>query len=112
MRLRFGKLRAIPSATLLLCLVSPSSGGLLSNPAPPFADGPGKVVYRMGPVYYQPGRVDTEVTCTNLAANPTPIAVEIFDENDTRIGKLTLAVVRGGDSVTFTTSPTPDSPDA
>src|SRR5262249_33082371 len=64
----------------------------------------GKVVYRMGPVYYQPGLVDTVVTCTNLSLLPIVVGLEVFDEGDQLTGRLTPTLVLAGGNVIFETS--------
>ncbi len=88
----------------------PADAGLLDSP-PPALDGgtTGTVVYRMGAVHYEPGWVDTTVTCTNLAAAPAVIALEVFDENDRQVGALAKATVQPNDAVTFATSTTPNA---
>src|SRR6202008_115248 len=69
-------------AALGLLLGGRAHAGLLDSPALSIGGQPGKVVYRMGPVYYDPGHVDTVVSCTNIADGPTGMVLEIFDEND------------------------------
>ncbi len=65
----------------------------------------GTVVYRMGAVHFEPGGwVDTTVTCTNLAATPTNIALEVFDENDRLAGDVAKASLAAGAGLTFATS--------
>lgn len=80
--------------------------GLLDSQAPEFgAEGRGIVVYRMGPIHYEPGGwVDTTVTCTNLSNAPTRVALEIFDERDQLAGQLAQTSVPAGAGVTFVTS--------
>jgi hypothetical protein len=87
-------------------LTGSAMAGLLDSPAPDFgAEGRGLVVYRMGPIHYEPGGwVDTTVTCTNLSAAPTPVGLEIFDERDQLAGQLARASVPAGAGVTFVTS--------
>jgi hypothetical protein len=82
-------------------------GGLLTSEPPLLgADGArGTIVYRMGPIHYEPGGwVDTTVTCTNLAATSAKVALEVFDERDERAGALAQAEVAPSASVTFGTS--------
>jgi hypothetical protein len=82
-----------------------ASAGILDSPPPTFDGGaPGKAVYRMGPVYSDPGKVDTLVQCTNIADGPTAIALEVFDEGDTRVGGIARASLPASGSVTFVTS--------
>jgi hypothetical protein len=91
-------------ASALLC--GTAGAGLLDSPAPGFGtDGPGLVVYRMGPIHYEPGGwVDTTVTCTNLSNAPTRVALEIYDERDQLAGQVAHANVAAGAGVTFATS--------
>jgi hypothetical protein len=93
--------------TLLLgtLLVSPASAGILDS-SPPQAEGgvATKVVFRMGPVYSDPGAVDTVITCTNNADQPNPLAVEVFDENDTRAGDVARRTAQPNETISFVTS--------
>jgi hypothetical protein len=79
--------------------------GLLDSEPPTLANGQrGTVVYRMGAVHFEPGGwVDTTVTCTNLAAAPADITLEVFDEND-RLAGTTARSVAAGSGLTFATS--------
>lgn len=88
-----------------LVLAGTVHGGLLTSEAPLLGGGVrGTIVYRMGPIHYEPGWVDTTVTCTNLAAAPAKLALEVFDERDQRAGALAEAEVAPSASVTFATS--------
>jgi hypothetical protein len=80
--------------------------GLLDSQPPELGtDGRGIVVYRMGPIHYEPGGwVDTTVTCTNLGNTPNHLALEIFDERDQVVGQLAQANVAASAAVTFVTS--------
>ena len=82
-----------------------SSAGLLDSPPPPFPGGaPGIVVYRMGPVYFDPGSIDTVVRCTNTGSFSVAIAVELFDASDRLVATATSAEVAPGAEVAFGTS--------
>jgi len=94
-------------AMLGLLLGGRSHAGLLGSPPPTIGGEPGKVVYRMGPVHYDPGWVDTVVSCTNLGDGPAGMALEIFDEEDVLRGTASRVAVPGGGSVTFATSSDP-----
>ena len=59
------------------------TAGLLDSPPPNLQGGTSQVVFRMGPIYFLPGRMDTVVTCTNLSDHATQVAIEIFDATDT-----------------------------
>jgi hypothetical protein len=100
------------SATLLvalgLLLGGRAHAGLLDSPPLSIGGEPGKVVYRMGPVYYDPGHVDTVVSCSNFADGPTAMVLEIFDENDVLRATAYSAQIEGSQSVTFATSSGPD----
>ena len=96
---------------LLILALSAVAGsaraGLLDSPAPtPQSGGSLRVVYRMGPVYYDPGWVDTIVMCTNLSAAPVETVLEIFDEQDAPVGGATRAVMPANGAVAFATSTT------
>jgi hypothetical protein len=100
------------SATLLaalsLLLGGHAHAGLLDSPPLSLGGEPGKVVYRMGPVYYDPGHADTVVSCSNFADAPTAMVLEIFDENDVLRATAYSAQVPANGSVTFATSGGPD----
>ena len=100
------------SATLLaalgLLLGGHAHAGLLDSPPLSLGGEPGKVVYRMGPVYYDPGHADTVVSCSNFADGPTAMVLEIFDENDVLRATAYTAPVPAGQSITFATSGGPD----
>ena len=95
-------------AALGLLLGGHAHAGLLDSPPLSIGGEPGKIVYRMGPVYYEPGHVDTVVNCTNLADGPTAMVLEIFDENDVLRATANSPQVPTGQSVTFATSSGPD----
>jgi hypothetical protein len=77
MRIRFHVARAAVAAILV---AAPARAGLLDSPPPSFDGTPGTIVYRLGPVHYDPGWVDTIVTCTNLDTVPASFAFEFFDD--------------------------------
>ena len=91
-------------AVLGLLLAQHVDAGLLDSPPPTFDGAQGQVIYRMGAIYYDPGRVDTMVTCTNLDTIQARLAIELFDERDNLIGTLAHADLPAGATVTFTTS--------
>ncbi len=107
--------RSVTRATIaaaLLLLARRSGAGLLDSPAPPFDGGAGKVVYRMGPVHYDPGSADTIVSCTSLADGPVQVAFEIFDGHDQATGIPARAALPAGGAVTFATSAGAGEPNA
>jgi len=93
------------SLLLALTLATQAAGaGVLDSP-PPLANGnaPTRVLYRMGPVYHEEGVVWTHVQCTNRAAAPANVVVEIFDEQR-RAGHSTVrAFIAPGATVSFVT---------
>jgi hypothetical protein len=105
MRLRTRLTAMVTAVAAVLCGGS-AGAGLLDSPPPALGNAvPGTVVYRMGAVHYEPGGwVDTTVTCTNLATTPSLIALEVFNETDTRVGDLAKATVEPNASVIFATS--------
>lgn len=79
--------------------------GLLDSPPPSFGSGvPSKVVYRMGPVHYDPGWADTVVSCSSLASAPVDVAIELFNGTDEAAGLVTRATIQPGGQVVFATS--------
>lgn len=101
-------MRARMGASLLVLLgllgVRSAAAGLLDSPPPTLEGGlRTRVVYRMGPVHYEPGTADTVVVCQNLADVPVTMAIEIFDERDALAGGPVSAVVPVAGSVSFST---------
>lgn len=88
-----------------LTLADRAEGGLLDSPPPTF-DGAnaGQVVYRMGPVHYDPGHVDTVVKCTSIDDSGIQVALEIFDGSDAPAGDVARATLAPGESVSFVTA--------
>jgi hypothetical protein len=89
--------------------VSTALAGLLDDPAPTLTDGrTAVVVYRLGPVHFDPDEVDTIVTCSNAGDQSVEVVLELFDETDVRVG-----IARGqgsaGDQITFSTAAEPDA---
>src|SRR5215510_4844060 len=78
--------RRVVLAALSLLVGQTAQGGILDSPPPQFGTIDGQVVYRMGPVEFQPGGVDTIITCTNVDEVEARVAVEIFDEDDLVVG--------------------------
>ena len=91
-----------------------ATAGLLDSPPPDLGSGAKAiVVYRMGPIHYEPGGwVDSTVTCNNLANTAARVAFEVFDDNDRLAGQPTDATVEAGAAVTFATSLDADAPGA
>jgi hypothetical protein len=91
--------------TLLGLVASRTAGaGLLDSPPPVVQGKLLKVVYRMGPVYYEANHVDTIVTCTNQNLLPVVTAMEVFNELDQPSGQLAVAVLLTGQATSFVTS--------
>lgn len=102
-------------------LVGDGLTGVRDDPAPDTGDGrDSKVVYRMGSIYFDPGHADFVVSCTNLGPKALHVVLEVYDEDDRRIGegaKIKLdpqgtgtfvssaAVARAGDVVLATLRP-------
>jgi len=101
---------ALIAFAILGSLGAPAAlAGLLDDPPPTLADGrTAVVVYRLGPVHFDPDQVDTIVTCSNAGDQPVEVVLELFDETDVRVG-----VARGqgsaGDQITFSTAAEPDA---
>jgi len=82
-----------------------AQAGILDSPPPRFGTVDGQVVFRMGPVHYQPGWTDTVVTCTNVDDVQASVVLEIFDEEDHLVGNSPEATLPApGGSVTYVTS--------
>jgi hypothetical protein len=89
----------------VLALAHRAQAGLLDSPPPSFDDGAtGRVVYRMGPVHYDPGHVDTVVKCTSIDDASLEVALEVFDESDSRAGAVARTTLAPGGSVSFVTA--------
>jgi len=87
-----------------LLLAPHVEAGLLDSPPPTINGAVGEVIYRMGPVYYHPGQVDTVVKCTNLNDAQAVLVVEVFDQGDNPVGTLVQAALSVGGTVNFVTS--------
>jgi hypothetical protein len=98
----------------LVLLAGQAVAGLLDDPPPALpGGGQSRVVFRMGPVHYTPGGVDTVITCTNAGTAAAAVAVELYAEDD--VGRSAIAfrdAVAPGASVTFATSAAEDRPGA
>src|SRR5262249_33908549 len=82
-----------------------AQAGILDSPPPSFGTVGGQVVFRMGPVLYQPGWTDTVITCTNVDDVQARVVLEIFDEGDHLVGNSPEATLPApGGSVTYVTS--------
>jgi hypothetical protein len=105
--------RAHALALAGLLLVAPiARAGLLDTPAPILPDGaPATVIYRMGPVFFEPGNIDTVIRCANLGQAPVGLEVEIFDESDQLVASATSANLAVGADVAFGTSADRERPD-
>ena len=66
----------------------------------------------MGSVHYDPGHVDTVVTCTNVSDRTVPVAIEVFDQDDQRSGIVIRDAVPARGTVVFATSQTVEFPGA
>jgi hypothetical protein len=87
-----------------LAVAHAAQGGLLDSPPPTFGTVAGKIVFRMGPIHFQPDRTDTVITCTNVSDAVATVAVEVFDERDRPVGRRTDATLPAAGSVHFVTS--------
>ncbi len=101
MKQRTPALAALAVAGLL---ARAAGAGLLDSPPPSFDGAAGRVVYRMGPVYFEAGKADTIVTCTNVGDGPVSLAVEIFDAEDRLVASATQKGVAPGVAASFGTS--------
>jgi hypothetical protein len=62
------------------------------------------VIYRMGAIYYEPGRIDTVVTCVNEDSSSAEVAFELFDPSDVPTGAILHKKLIPGGDVSFVTS--------
>ena len=96
---------ALGVALVLTCLARPAASGLLDSPPPTFSGGQiGQVVYRMGPVYFEPGWADTVVACEHAGDQTLEIAIELFDASDQLAGRPAMVRLDPGGRVVFVTS--------
>lgn len=103
---------AVGLAAAAAIAATAAQAGLLDSPAPSFASGPGRVVYRMGPVHYAPGETDTIIRCTSAESGTIGIAVELYDEGDLQVGSTARADLAPDASVSFVTSVEATAPNA
>jgi hypothetical protein len=91
-----------------LLLARGATAGMLNDPPPVFDGGtPGRVVYRMGPIYFEAGRADTVILCTNVCSWPLIVGIEIFDASDQVVASGDRSGVAPGAQVVFDTSADP-----
>jgi hypothetical protein len=96
---------ALGLGAALVLAAMPAASGLLDSPPPTFSSGQvGMVVYRMGPIYFEPGWADTVVSCEHAGDAPLELAFEVFDANDQPAGQLATARLAPGGRVVFVTS--------
>ena len=95
---------AVIAAVAAASFAPPAAAGMLDAPPPPFAGGAGRIVYRMGPVHFDPGWVETFVACTNVGASQTDVALEVFDDTDRAVGSAARATIAPGGTATFAVS--------
>lgn len=81
-----------------------AAAGLLDSPPPSLDGGASRVVYRMGPVYFEAGRADTIVSCTNIGDGPVSLAIEIFDGEGRLAASAKQTRIAPGAGVSFGTS--------
>lgn len=84
MRSRF--VATLASVVVLGSVAGRAAAGVRDDPAPAMEDGPGKVVYRLGAIAYDPSHVDFSVTCTNVGARALHVVLEVYDDDDRRAG--------------------------
>lgn len=91
----------------------PAFAGILDSPPPALGPaGASVVVYRMGPVHYDPGHVETVIRCSNLTNATIGVAVEYFDESDVLQGSWRNEALAPGRSFIVATGPAPNAPEA
>jgi hypothetical protein len=94
---------ALVAAALLVG--APAHAGFLDDPPAPLPGGAaGRVVYRMGPVLADSGRVDTVIRCRNAADVAATIAVEVYEDGGPRVAVVSRTDVAPGSEATFATS--------
>src|SRR5258708_7100204 len=82
-----------------------SHAGLLHSPPPRLESTAAlRVIYRMGAIYFEPGRIDTVVTCVNDDTSSAEVAFELFDPSDAPTGVVVHKKVPAGAEVSFVTS--------
>jgi hypothetical protein len=95
---------ALSALAVAAGLAHAAAAGLLDSPPPSFDGAAGRVIYRMGPVYFEAGKADTIVTCTNVGDKPMSLALEIFDAEDRLVASATQSGVAPGVAASFGTS--------
>ncbi|HZF14462.1 MAG TPA: hypothetical protein VE046_00835 [Steroidobacteraceae bacterium] len=99
------KMTVTTAVTILAALALGSARAGLLDGGPGAIDGvPSQVVYRIAPVYVEPGLADTLVSCTNHDIAAAHVALEWFDDNDRPAGRLVSANVAAEATVTFASS--------
>jgi hypothetical protein len=99
--------RWLLAIVLVGALVGDGLTGVRDDQPPDTGDGgPGRVVYRMGAIYFEPGHADFTVACTNIGPKPLHVVLEIYDEHDRRTGTPAKTEIAPGATRTFASSPT------
>jgi hypothetical protein len=93
---------------LLLVVPAPVRAGVQDTPLPSFSDGQAAQLVAVLPGMIKDNNVETVVICTNLAAGPLDVGLEVFDEtgalrNAVAMGDGALLAVAAGATVTFGT---------
>jgi hypothetical protein len=103
---------ALPVTVLVAGVAAIAGAGILDSPPPLLPNGaPATVVYRMGPVFYEPGELDTVIRCTNVGDAALGLVVEIFDANDQLVASAALPSLAAGADVAFGTAADAERPD-
>ena len=105
---------AFTAAAVMMAGPGPTvRAGVLDAPVPDFGQGKrGLVVYRMGPVYFEAGSVDTVIRCTNVSDAPIDLAVEVFGESGDLKGVWKHTALAPRQTMVYSTSPSRALPNA
>jgi hypothetical protein len=103
--LRWIPIRALWVALFVMATASVSAAGIRDDAPPDTGDDmPGKVVYRMGAVHFDPGYSDFTIACTNVSVKALHMVLEVYDEDDRRAGRAARLRLEPGATGTFASS--------
>jgi hypothetical protein len=90
----------------VVSLASRAGAGILDDAAPDVDAGKhGTVVYRIGAIYHEAGHAEFTITCTSVAARPVHVVLEVYGDDERRVGTPARMKLAPRASGTFASAP-------